>query len=161
MKCPTCGKKMKRVKKDYRFTESGLDNVYLSSIEVYECSCGEKIAKIPYMQELLNKIGEAIVNRPGRMTGMEIRYLRKNAGFSSKTFAEYLHQTPETLSRWENGQRDPGGQSDLLIRLCYAALMNYENPKQIVEMFVNLRGKKKSKITMKPSPKHGYDIVYA
>ena len=163
MNCPTCGKPARKAKGGYRFRESGLGNVFLEGIEIYKCACGEEIVRIPRMAALLDKIGEALVNKPGPLTGPEIRYLRKNAQLSSQAFAGYLQQAPETLSRWENAKRTPGRDTDLLVRLTYAALKGYGNPDQILKALADLRGrlKKKVSITIKPSAREGFEYVYA
>ena len=163
MNCPKCGKPARKLRKDYRFRESGLDNVVLEGVEIHKCACGEEVVRIPMMEALLDTIGEALVNKPGPLTGPEIRYLRKNAQLSSQAFAEYLQQTPETLSRWENGRRAPGRDTDLLVRLTYAALKGYANSDQILKALAELRGrlKKKVPITIRPSAREGFEYAYA
>lgn len=163
MNCPACGKPARKAKGAYRFRESGLDHVFLEGVEIYKCACGEEIVRIPRMAALLDKIGEALVNKPGPLTGPEIRYLRKNAQLSSQAFAGYLQQTPETLSRWENAKRAPGRDTDLLVRLTYAALKGRGNPDQILKALADLRGRlrKNIPITLKPSAREGFEYVYA
>jgi len=162
MNCPKCGKPARKIKGAYRFRESGLGNVFLEGAETYKCPCGEEVVRIPRMAALLDKIGEAIVNKPGPLTGPEIRYLRKNAQLSSQAFAGYLQQTPETLSRWENGRRAPGRDTDLLVRLTYAALKGYGNSDRILKALTELSGrlKKKVSITLRPKGREGFEYAY-
>lgn len=163
MNCPKCGKPARKMRKDHRFRESGLDNVVLKGAEVHKCACGEEAVRIPMMQALLDKIGEALVNKPGPLTGPEIRYLRKNAQLSSQAFAGYLQQTPETLSRWENAKRAPGRDCDLLVRLTYAALKGHGDSGRILKALAELRGRlrKNILITIKPSAREGFEYAYA
>lgn len=160
MKCHECGQLMRKVKENYHFTECGLDYVYLSGIPIFKCACGATTAKIPNMKDLLNTIGEAIVNKPTRLTGFEVRYLRKNVGLSATAFARYLAIDPATLSRWERNKRVIGKTSDLLVRLCYAVLMEYEHAQRIMEIFISLREKAGRKIEVKPSSRKGYEAAY-
>lgn len=162
MRCSLCSKPMKKVKMPYHFKGSGLDNVYLSGIPVYRCACGEVIAKIPHMKELLETIGEAIVNKPAPLTGKEIRFLRKNSGNTAEMFARLLHADPSTLSRWETGKNPIGAQSDRLIRLLYAFLMNFEDRDRLFEVFLKLRDAREiRRIKVTRSPRKGYQIAYA
>ena len=48
----------------------------------------------------------AVIALPGRLSGHEIRYLRKHMGLSGRDFARLMGVRPETTSRWEN-DKDP------------------------------------------------------
>jgi len=103
----------------YHFTESGLDNVYLTNVETHHCpDCGASSVSIPESTQLLNRLGEAIVFSSGLLTGPEIRYLRKNLHIKINDFAKLLRVSRVTVSRWENG-RDITKPIDLLIRSIY------------------------------------------
>lgn len=161
MRCPTCGETMKKADQKYHFTGAGLDNVYLSGVPVYACVCGESVAKIPMMKALLEAIGEAIVNKPGPLTGKEVRFLRKNTGLKAETFAKYLGVDTATFSRWENGKKPIGTTSDRLLRLCYATIMEYQDFQRILEEFLSLREvAKENRIDVTRSPRRGYHAVY-
>ncbi|MFQ5912310.1 MAG: type II TA system antitoxin MqsA family protein [Nitrospinota bacterium] len=161
MKCQECGKVMRKVQEEYRFTESGLENVYLVGIQVFRCDDGHVTAKIPKMKDLLDAIGEAIVNKPESLTGQEVRYLRKHMGLSAVNFAKRLGVDPATFSRWENGARI-GPTSDRLIRLCYAGLMGYQNAQRIINEFESLRDEiTMNRIEVRRSSREGYQASYA
>ncbi len=162
-KCLQCNRPMRKVNQKYHFRGCGLDHVYLSGIPVYKCtSCGDVVARIPMIGELLKTIGEAVVNKPGPLSGPEIRFLRKNAKMLAETFVKYLGVDPSTYSRWENGKARVGRTSDRLIRLCYATLMKYEDQGRILEEFLNLKDEtSKKRIDVTRSPRRGYHAVYA
>ena len=145
------------------FGSCGLGNVYLSGIPVYKCtSCGDTVARIPMMGELLKTIGEVVVNKPALLSGSEIRFMRKNEKMLAKTFVKYLGVDPSTYSRWENGKARAGRTSDRLIRLCYATLMEYEDQGRILAECLNLRDEtSKKRIDVTRSPRKGYHAVYA
>jgi len=63
MKCHECNSQMIEVFEEYHYTESGLNNVYLSNVCVYKCDCGEFFASIPAVIKLNENIGRSIIKR--------------------------------------------------------------------------------------------------
>ena len=122
MKCPECGETMKsRREEAYRYKGAGLPNVMLSGVEVRECpSCGEREVVIPRIEELHRVIAGAIITKRPRLTGDEVRFLRKVLGLSGVDFAARVGVDPATVSRWENGHDAIGPQADRLLRLMVA-----------------------------------------
>lgn len=117
MKCPTCAKEMKSRIRDYEYVESGLKNVILKNIRVYECkACGEILPEIQNAKQVHEWIAEYLVKKLSPLTGQEFRFLRKQLGMSATELAEFLGVTPVTVSRWENGKESVGPQSDRLLR---------------------------------------------
>ena len=108
------------VQETYRYKECGLDNVYLLNMEFRVCdSCGSKVPRLKRMPDLHAPIARAIAMQPCPLRGQDIRFLRKQLGYSAKEWARFLRTDASTLSRWENGQQELGTQSDTLIRLLY------------------------------------------
>ena len=107
----------------HHYVESGLENIYLEGIEMRVCnSCGGKTARIPRIIELHNTIGQAIALKDSPLTGKEVKFLRKRLGYNLREWAIMLRVVETTLSKWENGEREIGTQSDLLIRLLYVPI---------------------------------------
>ncbi len=109
MKCAACGNRMVRrqttPRSPYHYTASGLSNVFLSGIALYECpACKAEVPKIPRVGELHRVIAEILAGKPAHLRGEEVRYLRKNIGIPGKVLASVLGIAPETLSRVENGR---------------------------------------------------------
>jgi DNA-binding transcriptional regulator YiaG len=122
-KCSKCGGEARTVRGDYQFRESGLDNVVLRDIELVRCGhCRNEEPVIRGLDEVLRTIAFALVSKPYRLAGEEIRYLRKYAEISSEQFARLLHVDRTTLSKWENNDDPVGAQSDLAIRMLVMAL---------------------------------------
>ncbi len=120
MKCE-CGPEMKSRKENYRYTESGLDNVILLGVEVRRCpSCGLSEVVLPRLEELHRTITRTVATGSSPLRPQEIRFLRKYLGYSGADFARVIGVSPETLSRWENGKAEPSRMVDLLLR--YMAL---------------------------------------
>lgn len=107
MKCLSCGHKMKKKKDEaFHYAFSGLNNIYLVGINIYECEnieCKEEEIVIPNQEELHSLIAETIAKQERILLPEEIRFLRVHLGFSGKDFAEKLSVSPETVSRWEKG----------------------------------------------------------
>ena len=122
MKCDVCQKGEIRTKRQqtYHYKQCGLDNVYLLNIELRVCeSCGTKIPRLTRMPQLHATIARAIALQPCPLRGQDVRFLRKQLGYSAKEWATFLRTDASTLSRWENDQQEIGTQSDCLIRLLY------------------------------------------
>lgn len=120
MKCPICDHKMKGIKKDYHYTESGLDNVILKGVTVYRCKkCGEEMPEIPGIECLHRVIADMVIVKRTPLTGPEIRFLRKEMRYKANMFASILKVHNVTMSNWENDVKPPDKANDALIRLFY------------------------------------------
>ena len=121
MRCEACGSEMRLLEgQTYRYVESGLHNVILSNITVRECAgCEARSPLIPAMTRLHKAMAEAIAAKPAPLTGAELRFLRKQLGFSAKAWAKLMDVDPATVSRWEGGKQEIGPQSDKLARLLF------------------------------------------
>lgn len=62
-----------------------------------------------------------------RLTGAEIRFLRKHLGWSAEAFAGVIGVRPETVSRWENEKEPMGATSERLLRLMALRLKPVES----------------------------------
>jgi YgiT-type zinc finger domain-containing protein len=114
--CSNCGAGAIVVRGDHKFTESGLSNVTLKNIALIRCSaCGNDDPIIPRLAQLMRVLALAIIGKPHRLVGEEIRFLRKYTGKTLEEFSRYLKVDKTTLSKWENND-SPGEQSDQLIR---------------------------------------------
>jgi len=117
MKCLKCGSELRSSKENHRYTESGLDNVILEGVEVRRCSnCGEWEVVIPRLAELHRAIARRVATERSLLQPQEIRFLRKYLGYSGVDFASAIGVAPETISRWENGDRDMSRVAELLLR---------------------------------------------
>ena len=118
MSCVQCGGAMKTARENFRYEASGLPGVTLVGVAVSRCpECGEYEVSIPHIEDLHRVIARALVNKPARLIGAEIRYLRKWLGWSGVDFAQHMGVTAETVSRWENGAASMAGTAERLLRL--------------------------------------------
>ena len=78
--CDSCGKPMRTITSNYRFDEVGLP-VLLKNVQVTECKeCGIREPIIPNLDGLMHAIAFAVVTQPCKLTGEEVRFLRKYLG---------------------------------------------------------------------------------
>jgi len=121
-KCRACGNaEMNTATETYLYTESGLPNVVLTGVEVRRCpSCGHHEVVLPRVTELHRTIAYAIIHKRARLSGLEVRFLRKYLGWSGATFARHVGVDPSTVSNWENDKDPIGSTSDRLLRLMIA-----------------------------------------
>lgn len=141
MKCPSCQQMRQTHKGEYHYTESGLPNVWLSGVEIFECDCGEKFAFITCTDALHKLIGKTLIGKEDQLSSSEIRFLRKHMMYKSKDFAKELGVQNVTVSRWENSDSQPSESVDRLIRLVYAIKMGLSKTDKalVMENFRKLR----------------------
>ena len=104
-----------------------LPGTMLVGVKVEDCaSCGEHFEHVPAITLLEDALAQALLVKHARLTGPEIRYLRKYLGLSGTAAARKMRVTKETMSRWETGARDVSPQNDLLLRLIVASKMGLQ-----------------------------------
>jgi putative zinc finger/helix-turn-helix YgiT family protein len=112
---------MKSGRENYLYRESGLARVTLLGIEVGRCPrCGEHEALIPNILGLHEAIAAALARKTARLLPEEVRFLRKQLGWSGGDFAAHLGVSRETVSRWETGAAAMGTVAERLLRLATA-----------------------------------------
>lgn len=120
MHCPQCGTTMKyRKEQNYRYRESGLNNVIVV-VPVHSCpKCGEVLPEIRDIKGLHAAIADHLFGKRTPLTGAEIRFLRKQMGMKAKELAAILGVDAVTVSRWETGTKRVGDVTDRLVRCLY------------------------------------------
>lgn len=116
--CTSCGTPMETRREEVEYDAAGLPGVILRGVDVSHCpSCGEKQVHVPREPALHQALARTVVTKPGRLTGPEIRFLRKHLGLSGQDFADVMGSDPSTISRWENGKEPMNKHADRLLRL--------------------------------------------
>lgn len=91
--------------------------VLLNSVRSgYNETTGEKEFEIPDYQGLLKKVAVTRAAHSLKLTGGDIRFLRKTLGLKSKDLAEKLDISPEHLSRCENEEKTLSANSEKVLR---------------------------------------------
>jgi putative zinc finger/helix-turn-helix YgiT family protein len=121
MRCPTCGETLgKAVPGSVEY--QALPGITLAGVPIRTCgNCGDQLVSIPRIEELDQLITTMLAKRPGRLNRHEIRFLRKQIGWSGADFARHFGVTAETVSRWENGKK-MDVLAEKLLRLCATSL---------------------------------------
>ena len=118
MTCMECGGKLKVRKENYRYLACGLLNVTLKGVEVRRCAtCGDHEVVIPRIEKLHEVLAMAVVKQEARLSGGEVRFLRKYLGYSGADFGGLIGVSPETVSRWENDRETMGPSAERLLRM--------------------------------------------
>jgi putative zinc finger/helix-turn-helix YgiT family protein len=121
--CSNCGVPVAVERRNYRYSESGVPNVILQGVEVADCpKCGNSDVLIPKMAKVHRAIAQALTNSPARLTGPQLRFLRKYLGLSGDELGRYLHTDKTKISKWETEEDRIGPATDRLVRLLAAAL---------------------------------------
>ena len=120
MRCVECGKEMEKREGTHRDEESGLKNIVLLNIPVYRCpSCKTTDIEIPRLEELHLLLAFLLVLKPARLSGQEVRYLRKNLGHTEADLASFLGVSRITVHRWETGKTPLRPDHDKHLRRFY------------------------------------------
>ncbi len=123
MKCLICGEQM-----DSRIGSAPYDalpGVVLKGVRINECpDCGEREVEIPRITELNRVLSRVLLCQSTRLTGPQIRFLRKHLGLSGTDFARRMGVSKSTVSRWESDKQKIGSSNDRLLRMMVA----YEEP---------------------------------
>lgn len=101
----------------YHYKESGLRNVYLrNGFKVHKTPYGDGIA-IDDVIGLHKALSLSLVMKPGRLTGTEIRFLRKEMEMSQSSLAACLSANVQTLATWEKSKAKISGPADKMLRI--------------------------------------------
>ncbi len=140
--CSNCGAEVRPMRGSYRFRDSGLRDVVLHGVEILRCDqCGNEDPIIPRVNDLMRTLALAVIGKPYRLAGEEVRFLRKYLKMTGDEFSRLLHVDKTTLSKWENDEDPIGEQSDLLIRTLTMALGEglKERLEEVVRDFAQIR----------------------
>lgn len=119
MKCINCGHTMTTKRENVPYT--ALPGTVLVGVEVSRCAnCGEYEVAIPAIDELNRALAAAVIRKPSRLSGGEVRFLRSYLGYSGADLAKLIGSDPATVSRWEGDKQPIGHHTDLLLRAMVA-----------------------------------------
>lgn len=129
MKCMQCGSVVESSKGNYDYSAlCGLANVTLVGVTVHRCAtCGAHSASIPKMASLHAALAAMVINTVPKLSGAEVRFLRKFIGYSGADFAARVGVGAETVSRWENDKEPIGTVAERLVRLMVATEKRIES----------------------------------
>ena len=106
-----------REQNSYRYTECGLDNVYIQGFDPAVGDQGEEVFHIPDVNGLHKLIAYGIVHCDAAMSGRELRFLRTEMGLTQAQLAKHVHRDAQTIARWEKGQTPVLEAAEVIIRV--------------------------------------------
>lgn len=120
----------------YRYTESGLKNVWLTNgYTIRETPYGKAVS-IQDVEGLHRLIGKLIAHRP-ELAGPELRFLRKEMGMSQKGLADFVGTSEQTVSLWERRGSIPKA-AERLIKIAYLETISPDGNVKIKEIIATL-----------------------
>ena len=140
--CSSCSAPATLARGDYQFTNCGLKNVLLIGVELIKCSnCGNIDPVISNMRDLMQSLALAVVKKPWKLSGDEIRYLRKYLRMTAEEFSRHVGVDKTTISKWENDKDLVGESSDRLIRALALTLGDglRDSREDVVRKFPDIR----------------------
>jgi DNA-binding transcriptional regulator YiaG len=106
-------------KAPYKYTMSGLDDIYLAGgYDEVETEYGKGVV-IHNMDELHQAIGLYLATSKKTLNGKEIRFLRHQMDLTQAELGDILRVTDQTVARWEKSEVPIPGPEDLLMRVVY------------------------------------------
>jgi putative zinc finger/helix-turn-helix YgiT family protein len=118
-KCIECGKAMETRYEDR--TLDDLPEVTIADLAVEHCpACGATEEVWPEMEPMYRALAAAIIAKPCRLTGAEIRVLRNVLGWTAVELAAHLGVSSSQVSRWENDREPVGPVADRMLRAILA-----------------------------------------
>jgi putative transcriptional regulator len=130
---------MEKMKRNalYRYTESGLDNVYL--VSGYEFGPDRKTVIIRDIDGLQTAIGRVLATQRRRLTGMEFRFLRSELLFSQASLAKVLGVKELTVGRWEKEESEIPVSTEATVRTMFLeSLGERRKMKELLEQIADL-----------------------
>lgn len=111
-----------RARKPYQYSESGLDNVWLTNGFDHQEYDGEVFTRVRDPDALHRAIAKNLIQRQGTLDGKELRFVRKEMDITQAELARLMDVTSQTVARWEKDEVAIPRTTDLLLRafmLCH------------------------------------------
>ncbi|MFS8071613.1 MAG: helix-turn-helix domain-containing protein [Byssovorax sp.] len=118
-KCIECGKDMETRHEDRALDD--LPEVTIADVAIEHCpACGATEEVWPEMEPMYRALAAAIIAKPHRLTGAEVRVLRNVLGWTAVEIAAHLGVSSSQVSRWENDREPVGPTADRMLRAILA-----------------------------------------
>lgn len=103
----------------YHYKECGLRDVWLANGYIEKDTPYGKAVSIIDLEGLHRMIGLHIVNNKPRLSGGEVRYLRKEMDLSQDNLAQILGVSESSVRAWENHRSKIPKPAERLLRVLY------------------------------------------
>lgn len=124
--CTECGSEMERfIKPEHMEDLGGVVVCIRNAVLVARCpKCREEESTIPDMKGLVCAAAMLRALNPVRLSGKDIKFIRRALGMTQKEFAAKADVKVETVSRWENDVQGCGGFTEKTLRHNVCALLH-------------------------------------
>lgn len=113
------------------YTGTGLSNICLLNQRVEVCAtCKTERPILRNPGKLHRAIGIAVALQPTILSGEEMRFLRRGAGYKAGAMAVRLGVNEATYSRWENNKIPLTNNADKIVRLNCLTTLERQRPDQ-------------------------------
>jgi DNA-binding transcriptional regulator YiaG len=131
--CSSCGGNLGSPEKakNYIYKGFGFPVQLNNAVAVSTCEkCAESEFTIPNIPGLMAAVALQRVMLPYKLTGPDIRFVRKAIGenVSSALLAKHLEVTPETFSRYENDKMVMSPTTEKLLRIIVGLMLEDKAP---------------------------------
>jgi transcriptional regulator with XRE-family HTH domain/DNA-directed RNA polymerase subunit RPC12/RpoP len=143
MKCSKCGQEIEKWTPvpRYEYSRLGVPVTLLNAVSEARCPNCETVEStlIPNLNGLIASAAAERVGIPIRLSGQEIRFLRKALNYSGMELAEKLGVRNEAISRYENDAEPMGEHLERLFRtFVYLRLRRYTRIKVKLEHLLTM-----------------------
>lgn len=142
--------------KRYHYTECGLDNVYLLNGYTIEGEGGDAVVSVHDIHDLHREIGMLLIEKPAKLSGKEIRFIRHSMDFSQKRLGVVLGVDYQSVLAWEKGKTKITKQTDIFLRTLFFAYLNrdsglgvYDKINEIADMDARRMAKENKEIVFR------------
>jgi DNA-binding transcriptional regulator YiaG len=142
--CSNCGATGRAVHGAYELKGAGLKDVVLQRIDTVMCpNCKNEDPIIANLNGLMRAVALAVIGKPYRLTGEDVRFLRKYLRLTGEEFSRLIHVDKSTPSKRENNEDCLGDQSDRLIRLVALGLGERlkQESERVIRSFPQIKSK--------------------
>lgn len=108
----------------YHYTECGLPNIWLQNGVVHQETPYGQVTSIIDVEGLHHAIAMAIITHSQRLTGTQVRFLRKEMNLSQDKMAQILGVSDSSVRAWENHRTKIPKPVDRLLRTLYESSKN-------------------------------------
>lgn len=108
----------------YHYKECGLQDVWLSNGYIEKDTPYGKAVSIVNIEGLHRLIGLTLVNNKPRLTGAEVRFLRKEMDLSQDALAGVLGVSETSVRAWESHRTKIPKPTERLLRVLYKESFN-------------------------------------
>jgi DNA-binding transcriptional regulator YiaG len=121
--------------KEYHYTESGLDNIYLvNGFEITPLENGGEEIFIHDLSGLHKAIGLNLIFKQGPLSGKEVKFIRTTLDFSQKTLGKILGCDYQTVLLWEKDSHLISKSADHLLKVLFYSYLHPEKEKLIFDL---------------------------